>query len=215
MHQGPVFGSALFVPAQRRSPGTRAKAAPVDAPRAHLERRPIGLGRRAILVTNPAVRVRARALRMKLVARRAARRTPLYAGFLAALLFSAAAFSLSFAVDTPRTLMSRADYVLARQAIESQVRAALGRCRAVEAAARGVCRAQARADERVQKAQLNARYHGTVAAAADVRLARAKASFDVARARCNVLGSSERLQCLQSARASETRMIASARPAAT
>jgi hypothetical protein len=199
-----------------RRPVARAAAkAAANAKRVRYSRRPIGIGPRAILVTNPACKATPRAVRVRAPVRRAARRTPLYAGLLGSLLFSAAAFGLSFAVDTPRTLMSRSDYVQARRAIESDARAAYGRCRTVEASSRDICRAEARAAERIRKAELDARYHGTVAAAADARLARVKAQFDVAKARCNVLHSEVRLQCLQSARVEEARAAAATRPAAT
>ena len=46
-----------------------------------------------------------------------------------------------------------------------------------------ICRAEARAEERVKKADLQARYLGTVAAAGDARLARTKAAYDVAKIR--------------------------------
>lgn len=210
--QGPVLGSALFVPSRRAQSVPRARR---DMPPARASRRPIGLGPRAILVTNPACKVTPRAARAKPAPRRPARRTPLYAGFMASLLFSAAAFGLSFAVDSPRTLMSRSDYALARQAIETESRAAFGQCRGVGAAAREICRAQARAVERVHRAELDARYRGTVAAAADVRVARAKGDFEVARARCNALDSVERGPCLQAARGTEAKAVAAARPAAT
>jgi len=212
--QGPVLGSALFVPF-RRTKSVARRQTRRDLPSARVSRRPIGLGPRAILVTNPACKATPRVVRAKPAPRRHARRTSLYAGFMAALLCSAAAFGLSFAVDSPRTLMSRSDYVLARQAIESEMRAALGQCRAVEAAAREVCRAEARAAEGVHRAELDARYRGTVAAAADVRVARAKGDFAVARARCNALDSAARLQCLRAARSAEANAVAQARPAAT
>ena len=210
--QGPVLGPALFVPARRAKPAARRAAQPAPARAA---RRRIGLGPRAILVTNPACKSTPRRARVKAIPRRRARRLPLYAGFIGSVLFSAAAFGLSFAVDTPRTLMSRSDFVLARQAIQDETRAALGRCRSVEMPGREICRVEARAAERVHRAELDARYHGTVAAAAEVRVAQAKADFEVARARCNALTSAERLQCLQAARATEAKAVAAARPAAT
>jgi hypothetical protein len=215
---GPVFGSALFVSPRRpvaaaKHKRARAKRAAASATQVRYTRRPIGLGRRAILVTNPACKATPRVVRAKPVMRRAARRTPLYAGLAGSLLFSAAAFGLSFAVDTPRTLMARSDYVSARQAIESDARAAFGRCRAEPSSGRDVCRAEVRANERVAKADLDARYHGTVAAANDAKLARARARFEVARARCNALESGERLQCLQAARAEEAHGTAARRAA--
>jgi hypothetical protein len=78
-----------------------------------------------------------------------------------------------------------------------------------------VCRAEVRADERVQKAELAARYHGTVAASADARTARVKAAYDVARARCASHTAEDRMDCLRAAREERNRQVAQAAPAAT
>jgi hypothetical protein len=213
IQHGPISGSALFLPARRRDAAASPRR---DAKRPRIAaRRPIGLGPRAILVTNPACKATPRIAREKPLARRAARRTSLYAGFLGSLLFSAAAFGLTYAVDAPRTLMSRSDYLAARQAIASDARAETGRCRAEAPSLRDVCRAQARATERVRKAQLDARYHGTVASATDAQRVAVKAQFDVTRARCNTLEAESRVQCLQSARADLARALALARAATT
>ena len=139
------------------------------------------------------------------------KRTTTYLSLAGALLFSAAAFGLSSAIDTPRTLMSRADYSVAKQAIESESRVSAGRCRDVEGGARDVCKAEVRAEERIKKADLDARYHGTVNAAADARLARAKAEYDVAKAKCSVHGTELKSECLQSARTAKARALADAK----
>jgi hypothetical protein len=139
------------------------------------------------------------------------KRTTMYVSLAGALLFSAAAFGISSAMDTPRTLMSRADYTVAKQAIESESRVSIGRCRDVEGAARDVCKAEVRADERIKKADLDARYHGTVNAVADARLAHAKAQFDVAKAKCGSYGSEQKVDCLQAARTQKARAFADAK----
>lgn len=132
-----------------------------------------------------------------------------------AFLFSAAAFGISSHVDSPPTLMSRADYAAARQVIESETRQAVGRCRAIDGAARDLCKAQARAEERVKKADLAARYFGTVAAAEEAKIARVRAEYDLARARCATVAGAERGGCLSAARSEKARAIAEARPAST
>jgi hypothetical protein len=219
IEQGPVFGSALFVSARRAAPARAPKRTALAAgsrPAARVQaRRRIGMGERAIIVTNPAGRASMRAVQAKSARRTRASRTSLYASLAGALLFSAAAFGLSLAVDAPRTLMSRGDYASARQAIETDVRAAIGRCRTVDAMERDVCKAEARAQGRVQRADLDARYHGTVNAANDAQLARVKAQFEVARARCNAVAGGARAQCISAARADKARAYAQARPAAT
>jgi len=213
IQQGPIPGSALFVSVPRRDAKVRTRTAARTTRIA--ARRPIGIGPRAILVTNPACKATRRTARVRPVAPRVARRTWLYAGCLGSLLFSAAAFGLSFAVDTPRTLMARSDYVTAREAIAAQARAETGQCRELPPSARDICRAETRANERMRRAELDARYHGTVASAAEVQRVAAKARFDVSRARCNALDAQGRVDCLRSARAEESRALAAARPAST
>jgi hypothetical protein len=132
-----------------------------------------------------------------------------------AIFFSAAAFGISSHVDSPPTLMSRADHAAARQAIESEARQALGRCRALEGTARELCKAQARAEERVKKAELAARYFGTVAAAEEARVARVRAEYDFARARCGAVVGAERGECLSAARAGKPEATGQASPAST
>lgn len=139
------------------------------------------------------------------------KRTTMYVSLAGALMFSAAAFGISSAVDTPRTLMSRGDYGVAKQAIESETRVALSACRSLEGVTRDICKAEARAAERVKKADLDARYHGTVAAAADAKLARAKAHYDVAKAKCGTQPNEQKVGCLQQARAEKSRELADAK----
>jgi hypothetical protein len=143
------------------------------------------------------------------------KRTTMYVSLAGALLFSAAAFGISSAVDSPRTLMARADYAVARKAIDSESRISLGRCRDVEGAARDICKAEVRAEDRIKKADLDARYHGTVNSAADARLARAKAQYDVARAKCSGYSNDVKAECLHSARAEKARAFADAKLAST
>jgi hypothetical protein len=142
-------------------------------------------------------------------------RTALFTTLFLAFAASAAALGISAAVDTPRTLMSREDYQDARRGIEAATRAAVGQCRALVGVARDICKAQARGDERVRIAQLQARYHGTVAAASEVEIARVRAHFDLERARCGARDGDERLQCLRAAREERTREIGRARLAST
>jgi hypothetical protein len=139
------------------------------------------------------------------------KRTTMYASLAGALMFSAAAFGITSAMDTPPTLMSRADYSVAKEAIEGETRISFARCRDVEGTARDECKAEVRAEERIRKADLDARYRGTVAAAADARLARAKAQYDLAKVKCSSYAGEQESGCLQSARAEKARAFAEAK----
>jgi hypothetical protein len=138
------------------------------------------------------------------------KRTTLYATLVAALLVSATAWGISAAVDSPRSLMAPSDYNAAKSAIESDARAAIARCRD-DAPAREICKAEARADERIRKADLEARYRGTVGAAADARIARVKARYEVAKTKCASEHGGDKLSCIRNARAEKAREISEAK----
>ena len=200
--QGPVRRPALVV---HEGAGTRIRA-----------RRPIGSGAREVVVTRPARTAPRRVVARLAESRSTMKRPTLYAtSFLALLLTSIAAVGIGASVDSPRTLMSPADYAAGKRVIETQSRLALARCRGLAPAEKEVCRAEVRADERVQKADLAARYHGTVAAAQDARNARVKAAYDVARARCGSQPAEGRMDCLHAAREARNRRMAEASASTT
>jgi len=175
-------------------------------------RRPIGAGARPVLQTRPvrtAPRRISRIIREPAPRRSTMKRPVLYVtSFFALLLTSIAAVGIGASVDAPRTLMSPGDYAAGKRAIESQSRLALGQCRGKPVSEKDVCRAEVRAGERIQKADLAARYHGTVSASVDARQARLKAAYDVARARCSSQLAEERVDCLRTARDQRNRAIA-------
>jgi len=218
--QGPIFASAPRISgaaaqpfARERQPiptGDSDKTASAVPPR-----RQIGFGRRAMIVTNPALFRTPRRHDMPIAAEKSVKRSTLYAVLVGALIVSAGAVGLSAAVDSPRSLMDRNEYLQSKKAIEADSRLNLSKCRDVEGAARELCRAEGRADERTRKAELEASYRGTVAAAEDARLERAKARYDVARAKCTDQRGEDRLACLKAARAEKAKALAEAKHAAT
>jgi hypothetical protein len=105
---------------------------------------------------------------------------------LALFLSLTAALGIAAAVNTnsPPSLMSRADYLVALRDAGDAGRLALGHCRELASPEeRAVCRAQARAGERIIAAQLEAKYRGTIAAQAHVRAVQMRAEHAVAEAR--------------------------------
>ncbi|HWH41279.1 MAG TPA: hypothetical protein VNU21_15650 [Usitatibacter sp.] len=141
--------------------------------------------------------------------------TTFFATIVLGAVVSAGALGLDAAVDSPPTLMSRGDYLDARHGIEAQTRVALAACRGEQDVAREICKARVHGDERIKRAELIARYHGTVAAADDVRIAKVKAHYDVERARCNAREDSDREQCLRAAREGRSREIFARRASVT
>jgi hypothetical protein len=169
-------------------------------------RRQIGFGSRAIIETDPAHATRRRNVTKPKPKARRMKNTTLFATLAGALLVSATAFGISAAVDSPRSLMAPSDYSVAKKAIESDVHAAMSKCRDQDGRSRDICKAEARADEMVRKADLEAKYRGTVVAGADARLARAKAQYEVAKTRCAEERSADRLSCLRAARAEKAKL---------
>jgi len=140
---------------------------------------------------------------------------PLYGSILGLVVASVAAVGIGASLESPRSLMTRQDYAEAQKAADSETRSALAQCRSLEGAAKALCRATARADEHVRKAELEARYRGTVESESEVRLAKVRAAFDVARARCNERTGEARSTCLTSARTERARALAEARASTT
>lgn len=141
--------------------------------------------------------------------------TTLYASLVGALAVSATAFGISAAVESPRSLMSPVDYGAAKKAIEAEIRLSLAQCREKDGLDKEICKTEAQADERVRKADLEAQYRGTVVAAADAKLARAKAQYEVAKVKCSDQRTEEKLSCLKSARAEKAKALAEAKLAST
>lgn len=186
-------------PVQRPAPGFFRAAVSDGTASNFRSRRHIGTGSRAIIVTDPAC-ITSRRFVQPVIRGKAMKRATVYVTASLALLLSVAALGIGAAVDTPRTLMSRGDYAKGRQAIESETRMVFARCRIESGTARDICKAEARALEREKLADLSARYHGTVAAAADARQARVRAQFDLAKARCSAHAGDARVECLRTAR---------------
>jgi hypothetical protein len=141
--------------------------------------------------------------------------TTLYASLVGALAVSATAFGISTAVDSPRSLMAPVDYDASKKAIEAEVHTAFAQCRDKGGQDGEICKAEARADERIRKADLEAQYRGTVSAATDARLARAKAQYEVAKVKCAGQRSEDKISCLRAARAEKSKALAEAKLAST
>lgn len=211
--QGPIFGSALCVSRPR------IVAAPPPTPLSDnvtskfRQRRQIGAGTRAIIVTRPARNTSRRLAVQPVVPRkRTMKRTKLLVtSFFALFMVSVAAVGIGAAVDSPRTLMSPNDFSVAKQTIESDSRVALGRCRGLQGGDKDVCKAEVRSEERIRKADLGARYHGTVVAADAARQVRVKASYDIAKARCTSRSGEDRVECMRAARDDKMKSLADAK----
>lgn len=183
--QGPISGSALFTP----------------------RRRPIGTAARPVVATHPAsisTERRTRRPRRKSLVKR----TLVYRTSVFVIALGGAALGIGASLEAPPTLMSPAKHVQAMRAIEADTRLAYGRCRDSAGIQKDICKAAARAEDRVRKAELDARYYGTVAAQDEVRAARVRGLYEIARASCGSRTAQERLDCLRAAREDRDRGLA-------
>jgi len=99
---------------------------------------------------------------------------PLYGSFAGLCAVSVTAVGIGASLDSPRSLMTRQDYVQAGKVLEAQWRLALAQCRELEGARKSQCRTVARADDQVRRAELELRYLGTVNAQSEARAAKAR-----------------------------------------
>ena len=175
-------------------------------------RQPIGRGPRPVVRTDPAAFSTPRTGKTPVPKRAARRRTPLYATTASFLLLTLAV-AIGATAESP-SLMSQQDYLGARRGLEADWRLDLAQCRAREGGEKDMCRAAARGADRVRKAELEARYRGTVGAGAGIEQARARMRYDVAKAGC-LSRVDDRSSCLAAARAERVRALADARPSAT
>lgn len=186
--QGPVHGSALVA-----------------------SRRPIGTGARAVAATDPARIVTRRVTHVERP-KRPMKRRAIYRASLFAIALGGAALGIGASIEAPPTLMSPAQHLQARKAIEAESRLALARCRDAAGIEKDVCKAAAAAEDRVKKAELDARYYGTVDAERRVQEVRGRAAYEIARARCGAYAGAERVDCLRAAREERGRGIADGEP---
>lgn len=121
-----------------------------------------------------------------------------------ALLFGAAGFAGAMG-------MPKSEYDAGKDGIDATKKAALESCKPLSGNAKDVCQAQAKADATIAKADLEAKYKGTVAAATDARKARAKAQYDVAKEKCDDFAGNPKDVCVKEAKAAETRALADAK----
>ena len=164
--QGPIPGSALFLPRRRR---------------------PIGLGARPVVATSPA-RVATPRLTKPQPRKSPVKKTFVYRTTMFVIALGGAALGIGATLDAPRTLMSPAQHIQARRAIDAETSLALARCRDAVGVQKDICKAAARAEDRVKKAELDARYYGTVQAQQDIWAARVRGLYEIARASCGSRG---------------------------
>ena len=130
-----------------------------------------------------------------------------HAVFAFVVLASAATMAMAIGanLDSPRSFMTWQDHEASRQVLEAQARLELAGCRGLDNGAKIICRVRTRAHDRVRRAELEARYLGTVTSESLVGVANAKGTFEIARAHCQAHSDDDQAACLGKARAAQAR----------
>jgi len=114
----------------------------------------------------------------------------------------------------PKRTMTRAEYTSQKDAIEADYKSAKANCTSMAGNAKSVCHVEAKSDEKSKLADLEATYKGTPSADKDAKVAKAKATYEVAKQKCDDLTGADKSTCKSTAKADEDRAIADAKAAA-
>jgi hypothetical protein len=109
------------------------------------------------------------------------------------------------------TTMAEADYKVAKNRIGTDYTAAKAACASLAANAKDICIEEAKAKESVAYAELESSYTGKPADQNKVLVAKAEASYAVAKEKCDDLSGNAKDVCVQQAKAAETKALADAK----
>jgi len=123
------------------------------------------------------------------------------------------AFAVSFAfiAGAPAQGMSKPDYKAARDGIAADHKAAEAACKPLTGNARDICKAEAKGKEKVARAELDERNNPGSTNRYEVRSAKAKAAYAIAREKCDDLSAADNKACVAEAKAAEARALADAK----
>ena len=127
----------------------------------------------------------------------------------------AAAFCLAMstsasALNTPHA-MSKTDYKASKDQISAKYKDDKAACKAQSGNAKDICMEEAKGREKVAKAELEAKYEPSVNHDRDLRMAKAKATYDVAKEKCDDQTGNAKDVCRKEAKASYTSAKADAK----
>ena len=126
-----------------------------------------------------------------------------------------AAAGLCFAgATTAQTTSTPHDKAARDQAIKSadaQYKADKERCNSLSGNAKDICMQEAKGKEKVAKAEAKAAYDATPKARENARLARAEATYEVAKEKCDDMSGNQKDVCVKEAKAAYTKAKADAK----
>lgn len=107
--------------------------------------------------------------------------------------------------------LTQAEYANKLNRLSADFEAAKRTCDTMSGNARDICMAEANGANRVGKAELAARYTGTVQARYEAQVARADTDYDIAKERCDDFAGNAKDVCLKDAKAALVRAKAGAK----
>ena len=125
-----------------------------------------------------------------------------------------AAAGLCFAGATTAATTTPHDKAARDQAIksaEATYKADKDACKSLSGNAKDICMQEAKGKEKVAKAEAKAAYDGTPKARENARLARAEATYDVAKEKCDDMTGNQKDVCVKEAKAMYTKAKADAK----
>jgi hypothetical protein len=123
------------------------------------------------------------------------------------------AFAGAAGAANDKTTMSRDAYKADKDKIEAQYKVEKDKCDGLSGNQKDICQAEAKGHEKVAKAELEANYKNTDRARYEAREARAEATYDVAKEKCDDLKGNDKDVCVKEAKAALTKAKADAKVA--
>jgi hypothetical protein len=106
--------------------------------------------------------------------------------------------------------ITKAEFEAGKERLDAKYAVAKRRCATYSGNAKDICMAEARGRDKVARMELEERYQGSPKARYNVRMARAEADYDVAKARCGERAGEQKKLCLDEAKAAYAREKADA-----
>jgi len=124
-------------------------------------------------------------------------------------LLAAGLFAASSAMAADDT--AKKNYKAEKNRIDAEYKADAERCKSLSGNAKDICKAEAQGKQKTAKADAYAAYRGTDAAAKDAAVARADATYSVAKEKCDDLAGNPKDVCLKEAKAAHVKAKADAK----
>jgi len=132
---------------------------------------------------------------------------------IVAALASAFAFGTAFAANT--TGISDSEYKAQKKALEDNYKTAKDRCKGMSGNAKDICQAEVKGEHEVAEKELTAAHKPTEKNQYDARVAKAEATYKVAKEKCDDLKGNDKDVCVKEAKANYAKAKGDAKVAKT